>query len=290
MQESDQRKLGGSAGTIISIAIGLYLQTNPTWGNLHPHLASAFYALACLAFLFAAMQWPLVQRIFGVHHAPSVAPPASSAAHVGAVTIAPVFNNQTNDTVTAPADTPDSLSGLICPRPLLQCSRVQRLKVSYDPFGTWDIDSAGASGIVLYLKNHAADLGEKASIAESAYASVEFSNVRGEVEAHVSKAYWLKEKLCNVSIPIEAEKGILIATLNGLNWHLYDNDRTPQRQAQIQRSRVLPALKDQICIFEFDEPVKITVKVIESWTGETLLKQTFEVRVDEHSFQVFSDL
>ncbi|RZU42707.1 hypothetical protein [Edaphobacter modestus] len=288
MQESAQRKISGSAGTIISIAIGLYLQTNPTWGNLHPRLAAAFYVMAGVSCLFAAMQWPFVQRLFGVYHEPPTATLSSASPSIGALTFAPVFNNQTEHAIVGERkETTNSTAEQNRPRPKLRCSRVQKMGVSYSPFGRWDIDSLGASAIVLYLKNQAADHGEKGAVAEFVYASIEFSSGNGQVEAHISKAYWMEEKLCNVNVAIEAEKGILIGTMPALHWHLFENERTPQRQAAIERSRVLPALKEKV--YTFDGNVTITVKVIESRTGETLLKHTFSIFSGMNDFRILPD-
>jgi len=89
------RKIGGTAGTILATAVGVYLQ-----GTIHPRFALCLYAIALISCLFAAVQWPWVQRFLGIHHEPLLSPPLppaapTSTASMGAVTFAPVFNNQT---------------------------------------------------------------------------------------------------------------------------------------------------------------------------------------------------
>jgi hypothetical protein len=66
MAESNNRKVGGSAGTVLSLAAAVFLENNPTWGAAHPRVVLALYALATVLCIYTALQWPSVQRLIGI--------------------------------------------------------------------------------------------------------------------------------------------------------------------------------------------------------------------------------
>jgi muconolactone delta-isomerase len=96
------RKFGFPAGTMVSLAAAVFTQTHPNLEQNHPYLVSSLYATAFVFCVFAALQWPWVQKFLGIHREPlppshpsPPSAPATATASIGAVTFAPVFNNQT---------------------------------------------------------------------------------------------------------------------------------------------------------------------------------------------------
>ncbi len=99
MVDSKGRKVGGTAGAVVTTAIGVYLQ-----GTVHPRLAIGLYIVAGIVCLFTTVQWTWVQRLLGIYYEPTphLSPnptPATALSSIGAVTFAPVFNNQTGDRI-----------------------------------------------------------------------------------------------------------------------------------------------------------------------------------------------
>ena len=51
--------LGGSAGTLLGLAAGVYLSANPSWVGHHTRLAMTLYFVSFLSLLFTLFQFNL---------------------------------------------------------------------------------------------------------------------------------------------------------------------------------------------------------------------------------------
>jgi hypothetical protein len=283
MPVANTRKISGSAGTVVSLAAAVFMQLHPNWTQHNPYWVNGLYISALVMCLYTAAQWTWVQRLLlGIHHEPPLPPAPGATTATASVhapfTFAPIINNQTGGGVMINGDK-DILSAaqVAAPRPHLQMIRTRTQPLKYEPFGTWKIDEAGKRGLVVYVKNLAAEHGEKGAPANSIYASINFTDEDIHSVAHVSKAYWLKESVNEVNIPIETEMGVVIGTYDGCNWTTYENEHAEEFRLSYG-NRTLPKLSKQAHIMM--DTTTVTLRIISRYSGETLLKYSFLLIID----------
>jgi hypothetical protein len=216
------RKIGGTAGTILATAVGVYLQ-----GTIHPRLALCLYAIALISCLFAAVQWPWVQRFLGIHHEPLLSPPLPPAAptataSMGAVTFSPVFNNQTGDRFAVNGElldgtklVPSAAPSVERPKPNLISHGIHKAAQTEHNF-VFDTKN----GDVIYALRVQNSV--RGAIIQGAIASIRFNGKDGML-AMVDRAYWYGESPHEVEFQLNATRSIVLGRCANGRWYYFNN-------------------------------------------------------------------
>lgn len=216
------RKIGGTASTILATAVGVYLQ-----GTIHPRLALCLYAIALISCLFAAVQWPWVQRFLGIHHEPLLSPPlppaaSTATASMGAVTFAPVFNNQTGTKLAVNGDFLDGTKLVPSAAP-----PVERPKPNLISHGIHKVVQAGHNfvfdtkdGDVIYTLRVQNSV--RGAIIQGAIASIRFNGKDGML-GMVERAYWYGERPHEVEFQLNATRSLVLGKCANGRWYHFNN-------------------------------------------------------------------
>jgi hypothetical protein len=229
------RKVGGTAASVLSLASAVYLQNNPSWGMQHPHLVTLLYGFAFALCVFTAVQWPIVQKVFGIYHETPFPPsntPSSVATkvHAPATAIAsPVTNINFGSfpTLPTPEKLPEPTASAGVP-PLIPKLKIRReaRNIRYEvSSGCWVLSSGGETdsivAVLLWVENPVAEKDTHGITATDVVAHLKFHHVLGTTS--VPRAYWVGHRSNQIDIRNGFEFAVVIGHLEGKKFYAYEN-------------------------------------------------------------------
>jgi hypothetical protein len=236
--------------------------------KLHPYWMVGLGIVGLLFVLYGAISWLFGDRKEPVA-APSIPPSAPTAtASMGAVTFAPVFNNQIGGGVLVNGDEAIRAAQKVVERPKpnliylgIQKEVQERHNYVFDT----------GNGDVIYTLS--VENSVRGAFIQGAMASIKFIGKDGML-ARVERAYWYGERPHEVEFQLNATRGIVLGKYAKGRWYYFNNS---MRHVP-QRGRDRDTESDPPKSFALDDICKMNVEVFNPYRGgDIYLEKSFVI-------------
>jgi hypothetical protein len=228
MAKSRTKAGGGTASSIVTTAIGLYLGNSD-----HPHLAEAFYCIAILAGMYALIQWSVVQKILGLQPIPlplNVDDKPELADNSGNQAGRDNNGIQLNATQSANIFGDDAVKRLFPSPPVtepswptLKCDQVILLNVRYDDEeGIWVEDDKSQFQIMAVKVWFPSQKVESNRTSMNVYATLRFHGIEGTSE-HINRAFWINYAANVAHMKMGDQRLLLLGYVKSRRWISFEN-------------------------------------------------------------------
>jgi len=165
-------------------------------------------------------------------------------------------------------------------RPSIEISGAEKVNVEFFPLrANWNVAPNGRAGVVVWVTNNVASIGQKTVIATNLAVTVRFEDFNGRTFHRVSRAYWLNHSGNEIDLGIGERAGILIGTVGNDRWATYDNSRREEYQVgrKMPRSILPSASPQELCISDF----RVEVTLFNTDDGTTHQVIWFRLKLSE---------
>lgn len=242
MPSAKQKSGGGTAATVVSTAVGVYLGN-----NAHPHIAWVLYVAAALSLIYALLQWPTLLRLLDLQPISDDSVASGISKHQVAATSSTlnrgsqiansgvaIFGDEAIARLVEAmqAEKPEPV-GVAAPQPIYEFKwkyTAERFTVSN---GVWRRSSLGWQGISATITSLVPEKGQMGVVHTGLVACVKFWTASENEAGFIDRAYWIGKAENDIEIDSGESASLVLLCLeaveNKFEWVGYSNPYTSEQ-------------------------------------------------------------